>query len=49
MASTTARVNAGAEIVSPLTTQDYGSRDFTLRDPGGSSVGVWHLRYGRDG
>jgi uncharacterized glyoxalase superfamily protein PhnB len=26
---------AGAEIVCPLTDQDYGSRDFTLRDPGG--------------
>jgi uncharacterized glyoxalase superfamily protein PhnB len=28
-------VAAGAEIVSPLTDLDYGSRDFTLRDPGG--------------
>lgn len=26
---------AGAEIVSPLTDTSYGSRDFTLRDPGG--------------
>ncbi len=26
---------AGAEIVCPLITQDYGSRDFTLQDPGG--------------
>jgi uncharacterized glyoxalase superfamily protein PhnB len=26
---------AGAEIVCPLIDQDYGSRDFTLRDPGG--------------
>jgi uncharacterized glyoxalase superfamily protein PhnB len=26
---------AGAEIVSPLQDMDYGSRDFTLRDPGG--------------
>jgi uncharacterized glyoxalase superfamily protein PhnB len=28
-------VAAGAEIVSPLTDLSYGSRDFTLRDPGG--------------
>ena len=28
-------VAAGAEIVCPLTDQSYGSRDFTLRDPGG--------------
>jgi uncharacterized glyoxalase superfamily protein PhnB len=28
-------VAAGAEIVSPLEDHDYGSRDFTLRDPGG--------------
>ena len=28
-------VAAGAEIVSPLTDMSYGSRDFTLRDPGG--------------
>lgn len=28
-------VAAGAEIVQPLTDQDYGSRDFTLRDPEG--------------
>ena len=28
-------VAAGAEIVSPLTDTSYGSRDFTLRDPGG--------------
>src|SRR5262245_518280 len=27
-------VVAGAAIVCPLTDQDYGSRDFTLRDPG---------------
>jgi uncharacterized glyoxalase superfamily protein PhnB len=28
-------VAAGGEIVSPLADLDYGSRDFTLRDPGG--------------
>jgi uncharacterized glyoxalase superfamily protein PhnB len=28
-------VAAGAEIVIPLKDQDYGSRDFSLRDPGG--------------
>jgi uncharacterized glyoxalase superfamily protein PhnB len=28
-------IAAGAEIVCPLKDQDYGSRDFTLRDPGG--------------
>ena len=28
-------VAAGAEIVSPLQDMDYGSRDFSLRDPGG--------------
>ena len=28
-------VAAGAEVVSPLTDTSYGSRDFTLRDPGG--------------
>ena len=27
--------DAGAEIVSPLVDQDYGSRDFSWRDPGG--------------
>jgi uncharacterized glyoxalase superfamily protein PhnB len=27
---------AGAEIVSPLRDQDYGSRDFTARDPEGN-------------
>jgi uncharacterized glyoxalase superfamily protein PhnB len=26
----------GAEIVSPLTDQDYGSRDYTARDPEGN-------------
>src|SRR5262245_28429206 len=26
-------VTAGAEIVSPLTDQDYGSRDYAARDP----------------
>ena len=29
---------AGAEIVAPLTDQDYGSRDFSARDPEGN---VW--------
>jgi uncharacterized glyoxalase superfamily protein PhnB len=29
---------AGAEIVLPLTTQDYGGRDYTCRDPEGN---VW--------
>lgn len=29
---------AGAEIVMGLTDQDYGSRDFAVRDPGGN---VW--------
>lgn len=31
-------VAAGAEIVYPLTDQDYGSRDFAAKDPGGH---VW--------
>jgi uncharacterized glyoxalase superfamily protein PhnB len=31
-------VAAGAEIVFPLTDQDYGSRDFSARDPDGH---VW--------
>jgi uncharacterized glyoxalase superfamily protein PhnB len=31
-------VAAGAEIVYPLTDQDYGSRDFSARDPAGN---VW--------
>ena len=31
-------VAAGAEIVYPLTDQDYGSRDFSAKDPGGN---VW--------
>jgi uncharacterized glyoxalase superfamily protein PhnB len=31
-------VAAGAKIVYPLTDQDYGSRDFSARDPGGN---VW--------
>ena len=31
-------VAAGAEIVYPLTDQDYGSRDFSARDPSGN---VW--------
>jgi uncharacterized glyoxalase superfamily protein PhnB len=31
-------VAAGAEIVYPLTDQDYGSRDFGARDPSGN---VW--------
>jgi uncharacterized glyoxalase superfamily protein PhnB len=30
---------AGADIVSPLTDTDYGSRDFTIRDPGGRLFG----------
>ena len=29
-------VAAGAEIVMPLTDQDYGSRDYTARDPEGN-------------
>jgi uncharacterized glyoxalase superfamily protein PhnB len=29
-------VAAGAEIVSPLEDQDYGSRDYTAKDPGGN-------------
>ena len=29
-------VAAGAEIVYPLTDQEYGSRDFSARDPGGN-------------
>jgi uncharacterized glyoxalase superfamily protein PhnB len=29
-------VEAGAEIVMPLTDQDYGSRDFAARDPEGN-------------
>jgi uncharacterized glyoxalase superfamily protein PhnB len=29
---------AGAEVLRPLTDQDYGSRDFTVRDPEGN---VW--------
>jgi uncharacterized glyoxalase superfamily protein PhnB len=29
-------VGAGAEIVMPLTDQDYGSRDFVARDPEGN-------------
>lgn len=29
-------VEAGAEVVMPLTDTDYGSRDFTLRDPEGN-------------
>ena len=31
-------VAVGAEIVYPLTDQDYGSRDFSAKDPGGN---VW--------
>jgi uncharacterized glyoxalase superfamily protein PhnB len=31
-------VAAGAEVVMPLRDQDYGSRDFTLRDPEGN---IW--------
>lgn len=31
-------VEHGAEIVMPLTDQDYGSREFSLRDPDGN---VW--------
>jgi uncharacterized glyoxalase superfamily protein PhnB len=31
-------VAAGAEIVYPLTDQDYGSRDFSAKDPAGN---VW--------
>src|SRR5262245_21080221 len=27
--------DAGAEIISPLTDQSYGSRDYAVRDPGG--------------
>lgn len=29
-------VDAGAEVALPLTDTDYGSRDFTLRDPEGN-------------
>jgi uncharacterized glyoxalase superfamily protein PhnB len=29
---------AGAEVVMPLTDQDYGSRDFSVRDPDGN---IW--------
>jgi uncharacterized glyoxalase superfamily protein PhnB len=29
-------VAAGAEVVMPLTDQDYGSRDYTARDPEGN-------------
>jgi uncharacterized glyoxalase superfamily protein PhnB len=31
---------AGAEIISPLTDQDYGSRDYAARDPDGN---VWYF------
>jgi uncharacterized glyoxalase superfamily protein PhnB len=31
-------VQAGAEIVRPLTDQDYGSREYAAKDPGGN---VW--------
>jgi uncharacterized glyoxalase superfamily protein PhnB len=31
-------VAAGAKIVYPLTDQDYGSREFSAKDPGGN---VW--------
>jgi uncharacterized glyoxalase superfamily protein PhnB len=33
-------VAAGAEIVMPLTDQDYGSRDFAVRDPEGN---LWNF------
>jgi uncharacterized glyoxalase superfamily protein PhnB len=33
-------VAAGAEIVQELTDQDYGSRDYTARDPEGY---IWHF------
>lgn len=38
-------VAAGAEIVYPLTDQDYGSRDFGARDPSGNvwSFGTYNL------
>ena len=31
-------VAAGGDVVAPLTDQDYGSRDFTVRDPEGN---IW--------
>jgi uncharacterized glyoxalase superfamily protein PhnB len=37
---------AGAEIAMPLTNQDYGSRDFTARDPGGH---LWSFGTYREG
>jgi uncharacterized glyoxalase superfamily protein PhnB len=41
---------AGAEIVSPLRDMDYGSRDFSLRDPGGHFWGFGTYDTGaRDG
>jgi len=33
-------VAAGAEVIMPLTDQDYGSRDYAVRDPEGN---VWAL------
>ena len=33
-------VEAGAEIVTPLADQDYGSRDYSARDPEGN---VWYF------
>lgn len=29
-------VEAGAEVVQEITEQDYGAREFTIRDPGGN-------------
>jgi uncharacterized glyoxalase superfamily protein PhnB len=38
-------VDAGSEIVAPLTDQDYGAREFSLRDPGGHlwAIGTYDL------
>ena len=42
---------AGAEIVMPLKNQDYGSRDFSFRDPGGHlwSIGTYREGNGQRG
>jgi uncharacterized glyoxalase superfamily protein PhnB len=40
---------AGAEIVCPLSDQDYGSRDFSLRDPGGHLWGFGTYDMGANG
>ena len=38
------RVAAGADVVRGLVDEDYGSRGFTVRDPGGQPVELRHLR-----